>query len=60
MPKKRLGAEQIVTKLRQVEVSQSQGKSVAAACKEVGLRAPFSSPFVRIRARDSKYTRRGP
>jgi transposase-like protein len=37
MPKKRLGAEQIVTKQRQVEVLQSQGKSVAAACKEVGL-----------------------
>ena len=37
MPKKRLGAEQIVTKLRQVEVLQSQGKSVAAACKEAGL-----------------------
>jgi hypothetical protein len=37
MPKKRLGAEQIVTKLRQVEVLQSQGKSVATACKDVGL-----------------------
>ena len=37
MPKKRLGAEQIVTKLRQVEVLQTQGKSIAAACKEVGL-----------------------
>ena len=37
MPKRRLGAEQIVTKLRQVEVLQSQGKSVAAACKEAAL-----------------------
>jgi len=37
MPKKRLVAEQIVTKLRQVEVLQRQGKSIAAACKEVGL-----------------------
>ena len=37
MPKKRLGAEQIVTKLRQVEVLQGQGKSVSAACKEAGL-----------------------
>jgi transposase-like protein len=37
MPKKTLGAEQIVTKLRQVEVLQSQGKSIAAACKETGL-----------------------
>ena len=37
MPRKRHSAEQIVTKLRQIEVLQSQGKSVAAACKEVGL-----------------------
>jgi hypothetical protein len=36
---KKLGAQQIVTKLRQVEVLQSQGKSVAAAFKEVGLGA---------------------
>ena len=39
MPKKRLGAEQIITKLRQVEVLQSQGKSVAAAFKEESLGA---------------------
>ncbi|MEI8178859.1 IS3 family transposase [Aestuariivirga sp.] len=37
MPHRSLGVEQIVTKLRQVEVLQSQGKSVAAACKEAGL-----------------------
>jgi ACT domain-containing protein len=37
MPKKSLGAEQIVTKLRQLEVLQSQGRSVAVACKEAGL-----------------------
>ena len=36
MPKKRLGAEQIVTKLRQIEVLQGQGKSLPVACKEVG------------------------
>jgi len=36
MPKKRLGAEQIVTKLRQIEVLQGHGKSLAVACKEVG------------------------
>ena len=36
MAKKRLGAEQIVTKLRQIEVLQSQGTSLAVACKEVG------------------------
>ena len=37
MPNKRFGAQQIVGKLRQVGVLQSQGKSVAAACKVVGL-----------------------
>jgi putative transposase len=36
MARKKLGAEQIVTRLRQIEVLQGQGKSVAAACKEVG------------------------
>jgi DNA-binding IclR family transcriptional regulator len=36
MPKKRLGAEGIVTKLRQIEVLQAQGKSLAAACREAG------------------------
>ena len=37
MPKgRRLGAEQIVTKLRQIEVLQGQGKNIAAACKEIG------------------------
>ena len=33
---KRLGAEQIVTKLRQIEVLQGLGKTIAMACKEVG------------------------
>ena len=37
MPKKRLGAQQIVTKLRQVEVLQSHGKSIATACNEAVL-----------------------
>jgi transposase-like protein len=36
MARKRLGAEQIVTKLRQIEVLQGQGKTIAMACKEVG------------------------
>jgi ribosomal protein L25 (general stress protein Ctc) len=37
MSKKRLVAEQIFTRLRQVAVRQSQGKSISLACKEVGL-----------------------
>ena len=37
MPKKRNTAEQIVSKLRQIEVSMSQGKALAAACKEAAI-----------------------
>ena len=37
MPRKRLASEQIVTKLRQIEVMQAQGKSIATACKEAGI-----------------------
>ena len=36
MGRKRLAAEQIVTKLRQIEVLQGQGKTIAVACKEAG------------------------
>jgi len=36
MARKRLGAEQIVTKLRQIEVLEGQGKTIAMACKEAG------------------------
>ncbi len=34
---KRLGAEQIVAKLRQIEILMGQGKSAALACKDVGV-----------------------
>jgi hypothetical protein len=37
MPKKRSTAEQIVSKLRQIEVSLSQGNALAAACKEAAI-----------------------
>ena len=37
MPKKRFSAEQIVTLLRQIEVSMAQGKSVGVACREAGI-----------------------
>jgi putative transposase len=33
MPKKRFSAEQIVTLLRQIEVSMAQGKSAPEACR---------------------------
>ena len=37
MPRKRHGAEEIVTKLRQVEVLSSQGKSIAEAIRSIGV-----------------------
>jgi hypothetical protein len=33
MARNRLGADQIVTKLRQVEVLPGQGKTIAVTCK---------------------------
>jgi putative transposase len=37
MPKKRMGAEQIVVLLHQIEVLIGQGKTVQVACREAGL-----------------------
>jgi transposase-like protein len=37
MPKKRFSAEQIVTLLRQIEVSISTGRSTQMACREAGI-----------------------
>ena len=37
MARRGLGAEQIVSKLRQIEVLMAQGKSVALACKDAGV-----------------------
>lgn len=37
MPKKRFSPEQIVTLLRQIEVTMSQGKPAQLACREVGI-----------------------
>jgi len=37
MGKRGLGAEQIVSKLRQIEVLMAQGKTAALACKEAGV-----------------------
>ena len=37
MPKKRFSAEQIVTLLRQIEVSMSQGKAAPIACRDAGV-----------------------
>jgi transposase-like protein len=37
MPKKTFTPEQIVAKLRQIEVLVSQGKTIPLACKEAGI-----------------------
>lgn len=37
MPKKRYNAEEIIHKLREVDVLLSQGKSVSQACKQIGV-----------------------
>lgn len=37
MPKKTYTPEQIVTKLREIEVLTSQGTSIPAACKQAGI-----------------------
>jgi hypothetical protein len=37
MPKKRFSAEQIVTLLRQIEVSMAQGKPTPVACRDAGM-----------------------
>lgn len=37
MPKKTFTPEQIVAKLRQIEILLSQGKTVPLACKEAGI-----------------------
>jgi putative transposase len=37
MGRRGLGAEQIVSKLRQIEVLMAQGKTAALACKEAGI-----------------------
>jgi putative transposase len=37
MPKKRFSSEQIIAKLRQIEVQLAQRKSIALACKEAAI-----------------------
>jgi putative transposase len=37
MSKKRFSSEQIIAKLRQIEVQLAQGKSIALACKDAAI-----------------------
>lgn len=37
MPRKRFSAEQIVTVLRQIEVSMAQGNVAPLACRDAGI-----------------------
>ena len=45
MPKKRFSAEQIVTLLRQIEVSMAQGKSTPEACRAAEISAAELLPL---------------
>jgi transposase-like protein len=38
MSKKRFSAEQIISKLRQAEVLQSNGQSIAEICRQIGVK----------------------
>jgi hypothetical protein len=37
MPKERFSSEQIIAKLRQIEVQLAQGKSIALACRDAAI-----------------------
>lgn len=37
MPKERFSSEQIIVKLRQIEVQLAQGNSIALACKDAAI-----------------------
>ena len=63
MPKKRFSAEQIVTLLRQIEVSLSQGKAAPIACRDAGIftvsvgdtRAPRNGASIRRTRQERSY-----
>lgn len=40
MPKKSFAPEQIVTKLREIDVLTAQGTSISVACKQAGISEP--------------------
>jgi putative transposase len=54
MPRKSFTPEQIITKLRQIEVLIAQGKPVGIACKEAGI---SEQTYYRWRIMDSKDNR---
>ena len=45
MPRKRYTAEQIIQKLRAVEVALSKGQSAGEACKKIGVTEPTYYPW---------------
>ena len=48
MPKKRFSAEQIVTLLRQIEVSMAQGNATPVACREAEISQQSSAMSCRM------------
>ena len=59
MPKKRFSAEQIVTLLRQIEVSMAQGKSTAVPAGKLGSRSRAITAGARSMAGCSSIRRSG-
>ncbi len=49
MPKKHFTPEQIVTKLRQIEVLLSQGKQIMLVCREAGFSSPLRTVAAELR-----------
>lgn len=63
MPKKRHSAEQIVAKLRQIDVLVAQGRTIGQACKDAGIAEhQHKSPHQVVQIRflhHSSFTARG-
>ena len=49
MPRKTFTPEQIIAKLRQIEVLIAQGKAIGIACKEAGIGEQTYLSFPKIR-----------
>ena len=57
MAKKRFGAEQIVTLLRQIEVSMAQGKPTPVACWDAGISQQSSGTSCSMERSSTRYAK---
>jgi hypothetical protein len=56
MPKKSFSAEQIVTLLRQIEVSMAQGKPTLVACRDAGHRRVPAGAWAYLGSNENEMT----